>query len=248
MPDDAHLSQISTLWSVIRRAHADESAEARTAQQEMIDRYGGAIKRYLLGAFRNEVAAEDAFQEFALRFVNGDYRSLDPDKGRFRSFLKTVLYRLVVEHHRDKKRHNRPQMASDFPEPADLDSPESDAMFEKSWRAELLKRAWNGLQRLEEQTGKPMCTVMRARVDGPDLSSSELANMLTKKLDKKVTAANVRVMLHRARDEFSKLLLKEVANTLDQPSRANIESELMEVGLLEYCRPAFDKLNSERRE
>lgn len=242
--DNDRLSQIHTLWSVVRRAHADETVEARSAQQEMLDRYGPAIRRYLLAAFRDETAADDAYQEFALRFIKGDYGSADPDKGRFRSFLKTILYRLVVEHHRGQKRRKLQDVKSQLAEPEVYDPDESDANFRESWRDELLKRAWAGLKQVEQTTDRPVHTVMLARVNAPQARSQELANALTNQLGKQVTATHVRVMLHRARDEFSRLLLAEVSETLDAPSRSQVEEELIELGLLEYCRPAVERLQN----
>ncbi len=240
---DDHLSQIHTRWSIVRRAHSDQSVEAKAAQQDLIDRYGGAIFRYLLGAFRDQTAAEDAYQEFALRFVQGDYHTADPERGRFRSFLKTILYRLIVEHHRRKKRKTTPQLGQEIPEPAVVDESESDEQFRQMWCDELLKRAWNSLADLEKTSGRPLFTVMRARVDGPQLSSTELAERVTTQLGKPITSANLRVILHRARDEFARLLFEEVADTLDQPNRDSIESELIELELLEYCRPALERLD-----
>jgi hypothetical protein len=46
--------------------------------------YHRAVHRYLLGALRDEDAAEELFQEFALRFVRGDFRWADRGRGRFR--------------------------------------------------------------------------------------------------------------------------------------------------------------------
>ena len=82
MDDDAHLSQIQTLWSVVELAHGDDTA-MQSAQQKMLDRYGGAVRRYALAALRDEDAADDVFQEFALKFVRGDFRAADPGRGRF---------------------------------------------------------------------------------------------------------------------------------------------------------------------
>lgn len=243
MSGDQRLSQIQTLWSVVRRAHGDQSVEAKSAQQQMIDRYGNAIQRYLLGAFRDPTAAEDAYQEFALRFLKGDYQSVDPEKGKFRSFLKTILYRLVIEHHRGNKRRKSPQLASQFPEPAVYDESISDENFRKAWRDEMLQRAWDGLKAREVETGRPWYTVMRARVDAPDMSSTDLAAHLTEQLDKNVTPANVRVLLHRSRDEFARLLFREVSDTIDNPTREIVEEELIDLGLLEYCRPALQRMD-----
>src|SRR5579885_2433544 len=101
---DDRLSQIQTLWSVVQRAHGDEAPVVRTAQEQLLATYGGAIRRYLLAAFRNEDTADEVFQEFSLRFVRGDFRHVNPDRGRFRSFLKTSLYHLIVDHHRRQQR------------------------------------------------------------------------------------------------------------------------------------------------
>ena len=44
------LSQIETLWSVVRRAHGTQDNSTRLAQEQMVERYGSAIKNYLLAA------------------------------------------------------------------------------------------------------------------------------------------------------------------------------------------------------
>ena len=95
-----HLSQIQTLWSVVRRAHGDRLSQHQQAQERLLARYGGAARRYLLAALRDEDEADDAYQDFMLRFVRGDFHAADPAKGRFRSFLKTVLYRMIVDRQR----------------------------------------------------------------------------------------------------------------------------------------------------
>ena len=73
------------------------------------------------------------------------------------------------------------------------------------------------------------------------MSSAELAERLSKKLGKTISATNLRVMLHRSREQFAHLLLEEVSQTLDQPNRADIEEELIELQLLKYCRPALER-------
>src|SRR5262245_18556900 len=82
------LSSISTLWSLVEKAH-QETIAAAIAQRALLQRYCGAVYRYLLGALLDEAAAEDLFQDFALRFLRGDFRRADPGKGRFRDYLKT---------------------------------------------------------------------------------------------------------------------------------------------------------------
>ena len=49
------------------------------------------------------------------------------------------------------------------------------------------------------------------------------------------------MLLHRAREKFADLLLDEVLNSLAEGSLPEVEEELIELDLLEYCRPALEK-------
>jgi RNA polymerase sigma-70 factor (ECF subfamily) len=239
---DERFSQIDTAWSIVQRAHNDGITEAGQAQQELLDRYGGAVKRYALAALRNEDAANDVFQEFALKFVRGDLAGADPAKGRFRSFLKTIVYRLIVDYQRRQKKLGREVvMQTNLAGQEPTVHHTEDELFVASWRDELLSRCWAALEAQEEKTGKPYFTVLRHRVDHPDLRSPELAEGLAVKLGKPMTAGNLRVLLHRAREQFGELLLDEVLNSLADNSLNQLEEELIELELLEYCRPALEK-------
>lgn len=239
---DDRLSRIPTQWSMVQRAHGDQQTEVGDAQRKLLERYGGAVRRYALAALRNEEAADDVFQEFALRFVRGDFQKASPDKGRFRSFLKTTVYHLIVDHQRKKKRGAREaQLGDDAPEPVAPDEESLGDLFNESWRDDLLARVWVGLQALEKESGKPYHTVLTCRVEHPEARSPELAELLSERLGKPMKAGAARVALHRAREAFADLLLDEVANSLDQPDRDRVEQELIDLNLLEYCRPALEK-------
>src|SRR5688572_2306994 len=90
-----HLSHISTLWQDLLAAHSGGPEAASAAQQRLIQRYAPAALNYLRGALRDADAADELFQEFALRFVRGDFKRVQPERGRFRDYLKTVLMHLV---------------------------------------------------------------------------------------------------------------------------------------------------------
>jgi RNA polymerase sigma factor (sigma-70 family) len=241
--DDLHISRIATAWSMVRDAHGDHTA-VQSAQQRLLSRYGEAVRRYALSALRNEDAADEVFQEFALKFVRGDFGKADPERGRFRAFVKTVVYRLIVDYQRRAKKLGREgAMHSNIAEPAaDADdAKDDDALFNTSWRDELLARCWKKLAEDEAESGKPYHTVLRYRVAHPDLRSPELAEGLTKELGKPINAGAVRVLLHRSRELFAELLLDEVAESLTSGSLDEAEQELIDLDLLEYCRPALEK-------
>ncbi len=234
------LSQIQTLWTLVRRAH--QGSDVGAAQKQLLDRYGGAIRRYLLGALRDPDAADDLFQEFACRLLSGNMRGADPERGRFRSFVKGVLFHMVADHHKRRNRQPVP-LAPEHPEPAV--APPSledlDRAFLTSWRDELLARAWAALADIETQTGQPFYTVLRFRAEHTDLPSQRMAELLGEKLGRKVTAAGVRQTLHRAREKFADLIIDEVVHSLENPTVEQLEDELIDLGLLAYCRPALER-------
>jgi RNA polymerase sigma-70 factor (ECF subfamily) len=241
--DELHISRIPTAWTMVREAHGDHT-QIQSAQQRLLDRYGHAIKRYALSALRDEDAADEVYQEFALKFVRGDFGNADPARGRFRAFVKTVVYRLIVDHQRRaKKRTGESGMHSNIAEPEADGEPshEYDAMLRTSWRDELLARCWQRLEEDERKSGKPYYSVLRYRVDHPDLRSPELAEALSKKLGKPMNAGAVRVSLHRARELFGEFLLDEVNESLSSDSLDEAEQELIDLELHEYCRPALEK-------
>jgi RNA polymerase sigma-70 factor (ECF subfamily) len=238
---DPDLSRITTLWAVVCQANDGAAEEVSAAQKQLVQTYGKAVYRYLFGALRDPEGAEELAQEFALRFVRGEFRGADPKKGRFRDFVKGVLFHLVADYHR-KRRRGQPQ-----PLPADDLGPaaeasqthDSDRRFLESWRDELLQCAWDGLDQIERHTGQPFYTVLRFRADHPDLNSNLLAEQLSPKLGKPLTAAGVRQTLHRAREKFVDLVIQHVAHSLVNPTADDLEQELLDLGLLEYCRPGL---------
>src|SRR5262249_8557577 len=77
---DSPLNRIPTLWSLVCRAHRDPPEEARAARRQLLERYGGAIRRYLRRLLRDPNAADEVFQEFALQLLQGDLRGADPGR------------------------------------------------------------------------------------------------------------------------------------------------------------------------
>jgi RNA polymerase sigma-70 factor (ECF subfamily) len=242
-PADDRLSQINTLWSVVRDAHDPAAGAVQTAQRQLIERYGGAVRRYALAALRDEEAADEVFQEFALRFVRGDLGKADPGRGKFRSFLKTTIYHLIIDYQRRRGRQARQiPIEGAAVDPVAPTDDAGDALFASSWRDDLLARVWEKLAEMEAQSGKPYHTALLCRVEFPDLRSDELATRLSERLGKPMQAGAARVLLHRSRDTFADMLLEEVRQSLADGDVDEIEEELIDLDLLQYCKPALDKL------
>lgn len=246
MAEESRISRIETMWSIVRSAQSDDSVDSQSARQMMLDRYGAAVKRYLLGATRNEDLADDLFQEFAVRFLTGRYDSATAERGRFRGFLKTILFRLVAEHHRKKGRDKAVTMGSLMPDTADDSAADEreESEFNKVWSDELLKKAWASLARMEERTGRPLFTVMQVKVENPQLKSPEIATLVSEKTGREVSTGNTRVILHRAREQFAELLVDEVQQSLDTNDTDRIADELRDLNLYPYCKPVLERRES----
>lgn len=237
-PDDERLSRISTQWSLIYQAHWGGADAAAAAQCQFVQRYCGAVYRYLFGALHNEDAAEELFQEFALRFVRGDFRRADPERGRFRDYLKTALVHLVTDHYR--RRAARPRtLPDDHPEPQQehLSDTDTDEAFAASWREELINQTWKSL----EQTQPNYHRVLLLHVAHSELTAAEIAEQFAADRGKPMTAGHVRVLLHRARERFSDLLVEEVAHSLGRPAPDELLQELRDLCLLSLCEASFNR-------
>src|SRR5713101_7167113 len=98
-----HLSRISTQWTMVFQAHQGPVDAVTRARHQLLQRYSGAAYRYLLGAVRDPDVAAELCQEFALQFVRGDFRRADPERGRFRDYLKRALIHMITDYQRTRQ-------------------------------------------------------------------------------------------------------------------------------------------------
>ena len=230
------LSQVATQWALLAEARGKEQAGASGAWCALMHRYCGAAYRYLAGAVRDEDIALELFQEFAVRFLRGDFRRADAAKGRFRDYVRTSLVHLVTDHYRQLQ--GRPHSLQ-----GDVIDPHADApgsatnsdQFIASWRDELIDRSWKALAPSQPQYH----ALLMLHVRQPGISARELASRLSDEWQRPISAANARVMLHRARQRFAELLVQEVEYSLENPTPAELAAELRALRLWSLCEPVL---------
>ena len=228
---EQRLSRIATMWTEVFRAHGTGVDADLAARNRLMLRYSGSIYRYLLGAVRDPDLASDLCQEFAVRFLRGDFRRAAPERGRFRDYVKIALVNLVNDHHR--RRQKSPKALSQDAAAPSIGNDE----FETGWRTELLDHTWKALA----AANPTFHATLALRIEDPDLPSSEMAEKLTQQLGRPITAENVRKTIQRAHAKFADLLLEQVAESLDEPTADELEAELKELDLLRYCQSALDR-------
>ena len=234
-PDERRpLAQISTAWSIVLRAKGGTGV----SEPELVSffaSYRGAVYRYFLTSLGRNDIAEDLTQDFALRFVRGDFSNVHPDRGRFRDFLRVALANQLRDYRRRQKlRGGKEVLEADPPEP-EGDS-DAGAGFDENWRDELLAQTWTALEQHQQATGQMYFTALKLKATETPRLGVELAELFSKQTQSVASDEAFRKVLQRARRRFGELLLRLVADTLAIPTRDELEHELAELKLLAYCR------------
>jgi len=233
LEEELRLSRLATHWTLLRKSQ-EPSKDSRAAQEELLARYRPAVHRYLLAVVRDAHVADDLAQEFCLKFVRGDFHRATPNRGRFRDYIKTVLYHLVTGHHRQ-----RPWHLAGNDSAAELAAAETPS-FDDNWRTELLERTWTELR-----ARRPLYhAALRFHVDNPELPTVALAVHLGQERGLPMTGVSARQTLHRARRLFAQLLLREVRESLVDPTPEQFEAELRELNLWAYCSQLAPRVDS----
>ncbi len=233
-----HFDHLSTSWTLLANAHdpAASPEHRNDARRQLLQRYQSVVRRYLAGALRGapgwEDAVDECVQELSVRMMSGAFHGATPERGRFRHYLRSCLSNLVTDYRRRQQRQG--QALGDF-EPAAADQPLSEQDFLALWREELVGRALRALEEFERQSGQLLYTVLKLKMDQPELRSAQIAERLGG--GQALTEGWARKRLFRAREKLTELLRAEVRQSLREPDEAQVDEELAEVGLLEYCRP-----------
>lgn len=221
----------TTRWSLVREA-AGEDTEARKALATLAQLYWFPLYAFARREGAAPEAAEDLVQGFFASFLEGGHvRTVDPDRGRFRSWLLGAFkHHHAHQRERDgaqKRGGDRIVIALDVrsaesrlaSEPSHEET--SDRAFERAWAHTLLDRT-RGLLR-EEWTSRdmgPLYERLGPHLGAPGEATShrEAAEALG------MTEVAVKVALHRLRQRFRRLLREEVAATVD--ADADIDAEI----------------------
>jgi RNA polymerase sigma-70 factor (ECF subfamily) len=239
---EPRLSQMTTQWTAVLEAHSGTPDQINPAVSKLMCRYSGAVHRYFLKAVKDPSEAEELDQEFAIRFLRGDFRGCDPKRGRFRDYVKRAVQNMISDHFRRKKTSRMRNAPMVDPARDDPELSRFDREFIVSWRNDLLERSWQALADLERTSGQPYHTVLRFRVDHPELPSVKAAEQLSREIGRQLTGGAVRQAVQRSRQKFVGFLVAEVLQSMDRPSQDELEEELGDLNLLHYCRPYMSRI------
>lgn len=219
----------TTRWSIVVRARED-TAQARAALEMLCRTYRPPVLAYIRGHGYAPDAAEDLAQSFFARFLEHAWHAdADPARGRFRTYLLTVLKRhlsdAAVEARAQKRGGNFSfeSLDEENSDAASTDAPER--AFERAWAIAVLQSALARLKAEADEAGKgDLFTALREfLVEAPDEAdyarASETLGM------RRNTLA---VAVHRMRQRLRDLVQEELAQTT--VSERDCEDEMTRLG------------------
>ncbi|HKS16056.1 MAG TPA: sigma-70 family RNA polymerase sigma factor [Planctomycetota bacterium] len=210
----------STLWSVVLRAREGNAEERRAALERLCEIYWPPLYAYLLRKGHPRDQAQDLVQGFFAYLLEKELMDrADPERGRFRNFLKSALKNFLADEHRAAGRQKRGGGKIRIPIDAEVapleemaaapghETPE--ACFDRAWANEILAAALFDLQRiLKEEKREAAFQALElydlAPPPGESLGYREVAQRL------KRSEAEVKADLAYARQRLRQALAERV--------------------------------------
>jgi RNA polymerase sigma-70 factor (ECF subfamily) len=221
----------TTSWSLLQRAAAGSTTDAREALSRLCEAYWPPVYAFIRRRGHSPTDAEDLTQSYFARFLEKGYLlDFRPEVGRFRTFLRaSVAHFLANEWDRVKARKRgggQVVLSLDAAtaeerlrlEPVDRLTPET--VFERQWAAAVLSRCLERLRR-EQAAGGGERRFERLKgflsSDGAEAGYAALAGELG------LSEAAVRLAVHRLRKRFAAVLREEILETVSDPGEVDAE-------------------------
>ena len=222
----------TTRWTLVMAAGREPTSGAREALSQLCELYWPPLYAYARRRGYSVDEAQDLTQAFFARFLEKrDVRAVDPQRGRFRSFLlgsfKHFLANEYDREHAKKRGGGQIFLALEVEtaearyaaEPADTLTPE--AIFERQWALGVLDRVLATLGVEAAKSGKEVMFEHVKGVLGGDKAEGGGYADIARALG--TTEGAIGVTVHRLRRRFRTLLRAEIMATVSDDSDVDDE-------------------------
>jgi DNA-directed RNA polymerase specialized sigma24 family protein len=222
----------TTHWSVVLTARDGNESHVHAALSRLCEVYWYPLYAYLRRRNFAPPDAEDLTQSFLAYLLSRDFLArVEPQRGKFRSFLLASLNHFVSDHfdreHRQKRGGGHRVLSLDAAsaeqryslEPVEEMDPQK--IFERRWALTLVEAALFRVEAEAASAGKSeLFQWLKAALVGERnaVSYSQIGQLLG------LREEAVKVAAHRLRLRFRELFREEIAQTVSQP--AEIEEEI----------------------
>lgn len=222
-----------TQWSVVLEAAQSQAPGGPQALAELCASYWPPLYAFARHRGNPPEDAQDFVQGFFEHLIgHRSLTSVDPAKGRFRSFLLASFQNFMAAEarraHREKRGGRVERIRLDWEsaegrlafEPADQLTPET--LYDAQWALLLLDRATERLRQEQAAAGKAETFAALQGFLGSDGGRSEVSyEEVARHLG--VGVALVKTLIHRLRRRHAQLVREEVARTLLDPTQVDAE-------------------------
>ena len=224
-----------TMWSMVRLAVAEGRPGADQALDELCRVYEKPILAYIIRNGHSPETAEDLKQSFFEHLLaRNSLADAETTRVKLRAFLITKLQSFLVDEHRHATAQKRgggkvvalssiSEEQRHLAEPVDHLTP--DRVYQQQWVQTLLQSTMRQLEAEYVESGKAELFALLSPLIGKDSEASyaELAVSLGKNIN------TLKSDVHRLRKAWKTIIEQQVAATLDDPTPANIKTELGEL-------------------
>ena len=238
--DDADAARFrSTHWSVVLTAARDRTPAGQAALAELYRTYWYPLYAHVRRRGYSPQDSQDLTQSFFLHLLERrGLAQVDPDKGRFRSFLLASLQNFVLTAQRRERTIKRGGLCTFISldaeavecryqfEPADDLALTAEQIFDARWALSLLNEAMRNVQALcvARGQGKTFDTLKGFLASG---STKEVSSYRDAAAALGVSEAAVNTLIHRLRQQYSVALRHEIARTVTDPAAIDEEVHLL---------------------
>jgi RNA polymerase sigma-70 factor (ECF subfamily) len=227
----------TTRWTVVRRAVGSDDAAAKQALAVLCEGYWYPIYAFIRRSGKSPHDAEDLTQGFFARLLEKDMlATADPLKGKLRTFLLSCARRFLVdEYDRASAEKRGAGLISSFDamqaeeryaiEPKDDMTP--DRLFQRRWALALLEQTLEMIAAEYATQGKAeLFTALRPFLGFGKGVAKSYEELVT---DLDLPIGTLKSHVFRMRERWRKMLLEQVAATLDEPTEEEVLAELSEL-------------------
>jgi RNA polymerase sigma-70 factor (ECF subfamily) len=190
-----------TAWTRILTAREGSETTVAGLLDHLVALYWKPVYFHIRRKGRSVEDAEDLTQQFFSQLIaDGAWRSADPDKGKFRTFLLMLVNQFLWADHRHRSAQKRiPSVEFEAAQDQYVEA----SNFERDWAIIVLDRAFEKLRGIAPREARVIEVQRLGKVRYEELAE-----------EMGLSEANIKVMAHRGRQKLRALITEELEASL----------------------------------
>jgi DNA-directed RNA polymerase specialized sigma24 family protein len=227
----------NTQWTLVARLHATDKAVSECALNDLCAQYHFPLYCFIRNRGFTHHDAQDALHDFLNKLLRLDsFKEMAQQKGRLRNFLSVALSHFLINCQRQEKRRSKteisvhderfkidPELEERYLREASEGNDTPDLLFDRQWCEQLLQRvlAQLGAAYQAKNHSSIYITLRPVLLTGGSLRGHNAAQLAQ---ELRVSEDALRTRLARLLQDYRRLLIQEVSQTVSRPE--DVDDEL----------------------